>query len=357
VPIADGESVGGDHVGGHDSREPDEREQALRGRAYVPRNAVYSRHSATRTAPGASLLHLMPVDIDLSRAVGGLSRSQNGAIRTDQLRALGLTRHAIEARVKRGRLVWQFHGVYTVGDPALMPLARQSAALLSLGERAVLSHRSAAAVWGLAEADPQMIDVTIIDGNRRPRDGVRTHRVKSLSEITTHQDLKITTPARTLIDFASEANSAELADAFGQARAKRLLTDAKLNAALSHTPRNHPGAAIVRKMLREGGTYDRSKAERLMRKLCREADLPQPRTNVMLNGHLVDFLWRQHRLVVEVDGYGTHGNRQAFETDRRRDQIHVAAGYVVIRISWWQLQREPLAVAVRIAQSLVQRAV
>jgi very-short-patch-repair endonuclease len=92
-----------------------------------------------------------------------------------------------------------------------------------------------------------------------------------------------------------------------------------------------------------------------MRKLCRQAGLPQPLTNIMLNGHLVDFYWPDQRLIVEVDGYGTHGNRLAFENDRRRDQTRVAAGYVVIRVTWRQLQHEAIAITARIAQALAHR--
>jgi very-short-patch-repair endonuclease len=292
----------------------------------------------------------------LAREVTRVSRRHNGAISTEELLRAGLTADGIRARVRRGRLVWQFHGVYTVGDPRLMPLARPSAALLSLGECAVLSHRSAAAVWGLAEPDPQVIDVALVGANRRGRQGVRLHRVKTLTDITTHSNLRITTPARTLIDFASQATSSELSDAFGEARAKRLITDAKLHAALRRAPRNHRGAAIVRRLLNQGGSYDRSRAERLMRSICRQAELSQPLTNVILNGHLVDFFWPEQRLIVEVDGYDTHGNRQAFENDRRRDQTHIAAGYVVIRITWHQLQHGPIALAARIAQALARRA-
>jgi very-short-patch-repair endonuclease len=298
----------------------------------------------------------MAAELLVARRVHAFSRGQNGAIRIEQLLSAGLTRSAIRSRVARGRLVYLFYGVYGVGDPELVPLMRPSGALLSIGESALLSHRSAAAVWGLAEPDPQVIDVTAVSSNPKPRPGVRLHRVRTLTDVTKHSNLRITTPARTLIDFASQASSSELADAFGDARAKRLITDAKLKAALKRAPRNHPGAAVVRRMLKDGGTYDRSKAERLMRALCKQAELPQPLTNVILNGHLVDFFWPDQRLIVEVDGYGTHGNRLAFENDRRRDQTHVAAGYVVVRITWRQLQHEAIAVAARIAQALARRA-
>jgi very-short-patch-repair endonuclease/predicted transcriptional regulator of viral defense system len=298
----------------------------------------------------------MAVEVSVGRRVVRLARGQHGAIKLEQLLSAGLTRGGVRARVARGRLVRLFHGVYAVGDPELMPLVWESAALLSLGEDAVLSHRSAAAIWGLAQPNPEVIDVTVIGRRPHGREGVRVHYAKTLSDVTTHSNLRITTPARTLIDFASQVTTSELVAAFGDARAKRLVTDAKLTPALKRAPKNHAGAAIVRRMFDEGGTYDRSEAERLIRGLCKQAQLPQPLTNIMLNGHLVDFFWPDHRLIVEVDGYDTHGNRQAFEKDRRRDQTHIAAGYVVIRITWRQLQHEPIALAARIAQALARRA-
>ena len=135
----------------------------------------------------------------------------------------------------------------------------------------------------------------------------------------------------------------QLHDAFGDARAEALLTDHALDAALRRAPTNHPGAAIVRSILSEGGTHDRSKAERVVRQLCRDAQLAQPLVNRPLHGYRADFLWPDANLILEVDGYLTHGNRHAFESDRKRDQTHIAAGYVGIRVTWLQLQNEPLA--------------
>jgi very-short-patch-repair endonuclease len=85
----------------------------------------------------------------------------------------------------------------------------------------------------------------------------------------------------------------------------------------------------------------------------KRAGLEQPLSNHHLHGHLVDFVWLEQRLIVEVDGYDTHRDRAAFERDRRRDQILTAAGYRVIRITWRQLTQEPLAVIARIAQALI----
>ena len=78
----------------------------------------------------------------------------------------------------------------------------------------------------------------------------------------------------------------------------------------------------------------------------------QPSSNAPLCGFSVDFVWPASRLVVEVDGYGFHGDRAAFERDRRRDQVLVAAGYRVIRATWRQLEHEPLGVVARLAAAL-----
>jgi very-short-patch-repair endonuclease len=88
----------------------------------------------------------------------------------------------------------------------------------------------------------------------------------------------------------------------------------------------------------------------------KSAELPQPLVNLKLLGFTADFLWPDQRLILEVDGYGTHGDRLAFEHDRKRDQIHVAAGYTVVRVTWWQLRDESIAVVARLAQALAVRA-
>ena len=172
-----------------------------------------------------------------------------------------MTRAAIRARVKRGGLVAVFRDIYVAGDPELLPLARESAALLSLGPASFLSHRTAAAIWGLARANPKMIDVTVINSHPRPRPGVRLHNVANLDprDFAKKFHLRVTSPARALIEFASQATSSELEHAFGEARAEGLVNDEKLNRALQRAPQNHPGAAIVRRLLgsEPGATYSR----------------------------------------------------------------------------------------------------
>jgi very-short-patch-repair endonuclease len=96
----------------------------------------------------------------------------------------------------------------------------------------------------------------------------------------------------------------------------------------------------------------RSEAERRLIALIRAADLPDPSANVKVCGHMVDLVWPRERLIVEFDGWATHQTRAAFETDRLRDQRLVAAGYRVIRITYRQLEHEPIAVIARLSAAL-----
>jgi very-short-patch-repair endonuclease len=111
----------------------------------------------------------------------------------------------------------------------------------------------------------------------------------------------------------------------------------------------------VRALLRvqSGPALTRSQAERRLLHVIRKAELPEPETNARLHGFEVDFYWPASGLVLEVDGYAFHGNRPAFEQDRKRDQALVAVGLRVIRVTWRQLVERPLAVVARIAQALL----
>jgi hypothetical protein len=251
--------------------------------------------------------------------------------------------------------------VYIAGDPELLPWALKSAALLSLGRRSALSHRSAALLWGLTQRrgeDP--VDVTLVAKSVRSREGVRTHLVGHTDsrDVRIRQNLRVTAPARTVIDFAATAPSNELSHALGEGVALGLASDRELQRALARLPANHPGAAIVRSILTDQPDLirTRSPAERHLLPLVLAAGLPKPLVNTYLCGEQVDLYWPAQQLVVEVDGYQFHSSRLAFERDRRRDAKLVAAGYRVIRVTWPQLANESHMVIARIAQALAAQA-
>ena len=120
------------------------------------------------------------------------------------------------------------------------------------------------------------------------------------------------------------------------------------------TPELHARAGALRRLLEARPTLTRSEAERRLLALVRLAGLPLPETNVRLGRHEVDVLWRENRLVVEVDGYAYHAGREAFERDRRRDADLQAAGHRVIRVTWRRIVNEPEALIATLAQALAR---
>ncbi|MFL5829425.1 MAG: DUF559 domain-containing protein [Solirubrobacteraceae bacterium] len=296
---------------------------------------------------------------DPDRAASWVARHQLDLITAVQLYACGIGPHAITRRLRRGLLHRVHHGVYLFGPLTFAPGARELAAVLACGDSSLVSHRSATALYVLTEPIDGPVDVTVIASSGRRRDGIAGHRVPELhpDDRTLWNGIPITSPARTLLDFASQAQGDELERAIAEAYALKLVTETALRRVLDRYPQRHGAAALRAELDRVGGpAWTRSEAERRMKLLLRQAGLPFPQTNVKISGYLADFLWAQQRLIVEVDGFQFHGHRYAFERDRKRDAAHVLAGYRVIRITWRALTEEPMAVAVMIARALERAA-
>jgi very-short-patch-repair endonuclease len=277
----------------------------------------------------------------------------------EQILGAGLGRGAIVHRLATGRLRELYRGVYLVGPREVDPLVRELAAVLYFRGHAILSHRSAAVIWGLLGRGPHdEVSLTTVKA-RRSRPGLRLHRVNTLhrSDLRARDGLPLTAPARTLLDLAAEESDADLEEALAVARQRGLAAVHEIRAARQRAP-GRRGATRLTRLLDAGQAsgFTRSRAEQRMRALLRAAELPQPRANVPLLGFVADFVWAEHKLVVEVDGYLFHSGKAAFESDRRRDQVFAAAGFTVIRVTWTQLSSEPLAVIARIAQALAARA-
>lgn len=194
----------------------------------------------------------------------------------------------------------------------------------------------------------------------RKQAGIRTHPVRALDsgELRTRHGLRVVFPARALIEFAAEAGPDELGDVIAEARHANLLRRGELEAAAEKAGRRR-GAARMRAFLRDerGPAITRSRAERRFRKLLQDAQLPQPVVNARVAGCRPDFLWVEEKLVLEVDGYKFHGDRRAFERDRKRDRILADAGYHVIRVTWRHFTEESLALIAHIARMLDRRRV
>jgi very-short-patch-repair endonuclease len=272
------------------------------------------------------------------RALAELAARQWGVVSVGQLGALGIGRSAVTRRVQAGRLHRLYRGVYAVGHRVLRVEGRRLAAVLACGPRAVLSHRSAAAHWGLLATDQTRIDVTAPRG-RDGQLGIRVHRARSLDarDTTTHEAIPVTTVARTLLDLAATVRPHHLERAVAQADHLRLYDHRAITDVITRTNGHRGGSALAQAIAREP-KWTRSDFEVRFLKLIRDAGLPEPLVNHSLivpdYGHCEpDFLWPEHDLIVETDSWSAHRSRAAFERDRAKDAALTAAGYRVLRFT------------------------
>jgi predicted transcriptional regulator of viral defense system len=281
--------------------------------------------------------------------VARLAERQHGVVARRQLEAMGLSSSAVGRWAAEGRLRRVHHGVYAVGHRVLTVNGRRMAAVLAAGPGAVLSHASAGALWEIRPSAAARIDVSVRSrGGRGKRPGLRLHRATHLrdDEITEHQAIRVTTPARTLLDLASSLPRRALERALDEAEIRGLYDRHALQAiAAAHA--GERGAAALKQALADDGelTLTDSELEELMFAICDEHGLERPAPRRWVAGLRVDFLFAASRLVIETDSWAYHRTRRAFERDRERDAILARAGHRTLRFTHRQLMREPALVA------------
>jgi very-short-patch-repair endonuclease len=275
---------------------------------------------------------------------------QHGVVTLRQLEEVGLSRYAVAKRAQKGRLHRVHQGIYAVGHRAPNLHGRWMAAVLACGEGAVLSHGSAAALWKLLRPidGPVHVSVPTTTG-RRNRSGIHLHRTPKLAEpssspssnwqgggrgrrlMTTYRDnIPVTTVARTIDDLKGSVPPRLVRRAMRQAE----LAGYRLEGVERRRTRSELEEEFLRLWARHG--------------------LPAPEVNVKLGRWEVDFLWRDERLVVEIDSFAYHRGSVAFEDDHARDLDLRAAGFVVHRFTERQLSAEPGRVVEDVARALEQ---
>lgn len=278
--------------------------------------------------------------------VAEIAAKQHGVISVDQLRRCGISEDAIRGRVLAGRLYRMHRGVYALGHPAPSPEGRMFAAVLVLGRGphqdrhsvlghwgAAVSHRSAASLWGLLSAPQAPCDVIVAGyGGRARRAGIRIHRSCSLvpAEVTLRRGIPITNPARTIADLREAVSRGRIG----------AISPWELRKAVRQ-------ANVLGLPIEEEDRKDRTRSdlERDFLLLCGRHRLPRPAVNVPIGPYLVDFLWREERLVVETDSYHYHRGKAAFQEDRGRELELMRLGYDVLRLSEAQIDDVPKDVA------------
>jgi hypothetical protein len=226
------------------------------------------------------------------------------------------------------------------------------AAVLAAGPGAVLSHASAAALHGLRQTRAAKVDVTIPTRVHRVQPGIRIHRSTTLTDqdTTVVDGIPCTTVARTQLDLADVLSRRGLERAFDQAEILEVFDLLAMQDQLERNRGRRKAVGKVKVVLNEhyiGSTPTWNDFEERFFVICREVDVPVPVVNQWLilddGGPAIkpDFMWRDQRLIVETDGEKPHGTRQTFESDRRRDQRLLLAGWRVVRITWRQAFRRP----------------
>jgi very-short-patch-repair endonuclease len=237
----------------------------------------------------------------------------------------------------------------------------EMAAVLACQPRSLLSHSSAAYVWGFQPKPPDgHVDVMVVGRQVRAQSGIRVHRTKSLARVDAgdHRDLPITSPARTVFDLASTLNQdRDLELALHEAIALKLVTIPQVRAVLERYPhrRGHARLAELARPARGLTVPDSRGAERLLRHL-RRSGLPPPQVDYPLGRWRADFYWQEARLVVELDGLDFHSTRPRRERDHRKDLELRTAGTEVLRFTGRQVRRELEFVLVTIAREYGRRA-
>jgi very-short-patch-repair endonuclease len=287
---------------------------------------------------------------DDTRRVAEFAARQNGNVTHAQLRAIGLSRRQIEGRIAAGWLIPRHTGVFAVGYASAARESAWHAAVLALGEGAVLSYASAAALWSMTR-QTAITEVTVptTAGHKR-RDGIVVHRQRlPAAHVTTHRGIPVTTPIRTLLDYAAVAPLNAVFRAFEQAQVHLHIPPAPIAAEVIARPRQR-GNGKLRKVL--VGAVDpadvRSVLELRFLRMCAAHGIPRPQVNVRIDEWMPDFCWPEWGLVVETDSVAFHSTRGAKQRDALKDELLRSMGLNVLRVMWAEVVGRPAATAHRI---------
>jgi len=285
-----------------------------------------------------------------------LATRQHGVVALFQLRDLGFGDEAVKTRLAGGFLHHLHEEIYAVGHTRLSRRAMWWAAALAYGPGTVLSHRTAAVLWGIQRPRRGPIDVTAVCGRQgiERRKGIWVHRCKfGAEDVTTRDGFPVTTVARTLFDLAEVAPYETLKGAAEEADRLKLLRLRELEE-VCERGRGRRALRPMRRLLVDLHAPDegRSPLEIRFAVFVREHRLPVPIQNADILGHEVDALWPEEKLIAELDSWEHHAHRAAFERDRARDPKLLIAGYRTIRVTHHRLDREAEQLAAEIRDLL-----
>lgn len=306
---------------------------------------------------GVALISGMRKEVRPHGELADLAAAQQGVVSHAQLMDLGYSTGAIARALEAKRLHRLHRGAYALGHTEVSRHGLCLAAVLSCGDEAVVSHESAAWLWGLSARWPSPPHVTTpIRGHSRRT--IRLHHSTILEEEdrTILERVPTTAVARTFLDLSISSSQGRVESMLERAERLGLLDIGAIDFLIARSGR-HPGRKrlLVATAIYRDPAMTRARTERLFIALVRRAGLPRPAINYFIAGHEIDAYWERERFAVELDGYATHGTRAAFERDPVRIERLKLAGIDAIRITARRIEREPDQVAVTLRSLLAQR--
>lgn len=290
--------------------------------------------------------------------IARFASSQRGNVTRRQLIEAGISPAMIERRMRRGSLRPMLRGVYFAGHGPKPPLALEAAAVLACAPRALVGDKSAAGLWHLPVQYAGPVRVTVVGREIRGPTGVLVRTIDHLAagELRRIGGVPVTSPALTLLDLAGSQPERTLVRSLNEARATGIVREKDLTTVLSAHP-NRRGARTLATLLgaERSILVTESEAEARCLALMRRHGLEPSGSQVRIGPYRVDFLFREARVIVEVDGYRFHGTRDRFLRDRRRAAYLASRGYLVFPITWADLVEQPDATMAALATTLAAR--
>jgi very-short-patch-repair endonuclease len=292
-----------------------------------------------------------PDSVELDRAMAALAGRQHGVVARWQLLGLGMGPEAIKSRMRHRALHLVHRGVYAVGHRALTVEGGWMAAVLAFGPGAVLSHRSAAHLWGLVPRARIRPEVTK-SGFARGRPHLVVHRSSlPVDEIVRVRGIPVTSVPRTMFDLAGMLADRDVERAWNEMEVRERRGRLSIPKLLERYPGRRGSLVLARlaerKTLPVGIT--RNDFEEAFLGFVDAHALPRPRMNahIALRGRFyeIDCFWEEMRVAIELDGGGAHRTEGAFEKDRERDRILTAERYTTSRVTWHHLHDTPAELA------------
>jgi hypothetical protein len=294
-----------------------------------------------------------------------LASGQDGLVTAADAARFNVSRRIVDRRLAVGEWSRAHRLVYRItGAP---PTLRQAlrAACLSLGDEAAVSHRAAAALWGMARTDQHWLEVSIVRARSQTLSGVTVHRSGDLRKrwVTTKDGLRCTDPHRTLVDLGAVWGPAAVERALDRALGRQLVSVRGLRVLLDEVGRKgRSGVGVLRGLLDARGddSVTAGVLEARMLSLLRRFDveLPVPEFVVIDDGRFVgrvDFAYPEVRLAIELDGFEAHTSLESFRHDRVRQNDLVNAGWTVLRYVWRDVEDQSPAVARGVVAALSRR--